>query len=112
MLGINDEGRNLNVAGSIPDGHSSSVDIGLIVFAMDNGLILHHTVVSVKVLESAQKKTDNTSFWAGANPSVDGATNLFPSPIISDGLTVTSIASATSGPLSVKQEFMPSSSTK
>jgi hypothetical protein len=56
MLGINDEGRNLNVAGSIPDGHSSSVDIGLIVFAMDNGLILHHTVVSVKVLESAQKK--------------------------------------------------------
>jgi len=96
MLGINDEGRNLNVAGSIPDGHSSSVDIGLIVFAMDNGLILHHTVVSVSC----------------ANPSVDGATNLFPSPIISDGLTVTSIASATSGPLSVKQEFMPSSSTK
>jgi hypothetical protein len=79
---------------------------------MDNGLILHHTVVSVKVLESAQKKTDNSSFWAGANVSSGVVTNLSASPIISNGLTAITVARVTSGPLSVKHEFMPSSSTK
>ena len=111
MLGINDEG-NLNVPGSIPDGHDSSTGIGLKFFRDGEWFDSTSYGCECEGFGVSAKKTDNTSFWAGANPSVDGATNLFPSPIISDGLTVTSIASATSGPLSVKQEFMPSSSTK
>jgi hypothetical protein len=110
MLGINDEG-NLDVPGSIPDGHDSSTGIGLKFFRDGEWFDSTSYGCECEGFGVSAKKTDNTSFWAGANVSGGGVTNLSASPIISDGSTATSVASVTSGPLSVKHEFMPSSST-
>jgi hypothetical protein len=101
----------LNVPGRIPDGLSSTADIGL-KFRRD-GQWFDSTSYGCECegFGVSAKKTDNTSFWAGANVSSGGVTNLSASPIISNGLTAITVARVTSGPLSVKHEFMPSSST-
>ena len=113
MLGVHDEGQlNVGSAGSVVDGLIASASVGLKYFrdgswfdSTSYGCECEGFGVSARVMSSG------IPFWAGANQSSGGISNLTPDPIISDGISASTFATVTTGPLSVKHEFAPSIDT-
>ena len=109
MLGIHDEGH-LNVPGSnITDGFTST-DIGLKYFR--DGAWFDSTSYGCRCEGfGVSAKVDGGSSFSGYANDDDGVFNLAANPIVSDGLVATTFARVTTGPLSVKHEYAPSSNS-